>query len=186
VEGEAEVADMTRFKTSGKPPSRRRYEEQNPTVSFRLKRELKEDLKEHLKGTGCSYADFVKDALGREKAMIDERVEILASKRLDAQLEDGVRCLENLVHEVFSLTVDNKRYPPLCPRCDNQELFRCEGREAESKLAHPWVLTWKCPACGFFVNTYKRIDPASTKWIDPDSGSYVDKPKPSARHWLRK
>jgi predicted DNA-binding protein len=124
---------MTKSRGSRKSPSRRRYEERRPTLSFRLDIEDKERLKEHLEGTGCSPADFVKDALGREEAMVDKRVEILASRRLDASVEDRVRCLENLVHEIFSLTVDNKRYPPLCPRCDNQErplewlIFRVSG-----------------------------------------------------------
>ncbi len=164
-----------------KPPSRKRPDERSCVKSCRLDLETDKLLTEHLHSISCSFADFVKDALGREKSMVEKRVEVLASRQMDPSLEDRVRCLENQVHEIFSLTVDNREYPPDCPRCENQELFRCEGRETESTIAHPWVLTWKCPKCGYFINTYKRIDPKSIKWIDPDSYEYIDKPKTSAR-----
>lgn len=173
---------MVKTNKSKKPPSRKRYEEEHPTISFRLDRESRKNLKEHLDGTGCSNADFVKDSLGREKSMIEKRVEMLASRQVDQSLEDRVRSLENLVWEIFSLTVDTRESPPYCPRCEGQELFECEGRETESTIADPWVPTWKCPKCGYFINTYKRIDPKSIKWVDHNSGGYTNKPKPSTRH----
>ncbi len=46
------------------PPSRLRYEESHPTVSFRLRRELHEQLKATLEQSEHSFADFVKEALG--------------------------------------------------------------------------------------------------------------------------
>ncbi len=171
---------------SRKPPSRKRYDERHPTRSCRLDIETDKRLTEHLDSIGCSFSDFVKDSLERGKSMVGKRVEVLASRQMDPSLEDRVRCLENLVHEIFSLIVGTNEYPPYCPRCEGQELFRCEGRETESTIAHPWVPTWKCPKCGFFINTYKRIDPASIKWVDPNSGNYIDKPKTSARHWGKK
>jgi hypothetical protein len=173
-------------KTKHKTPSRARYDESHPVISGRLDRDTYDHLKVYLEESGCSLADFVKDALGREESMVEKRVETLASRQADPSLEERVRCLEDLIHEVFMLTVDTDEYPPLCPRCDNQELFQAEGRETESSLAHPVVFTWKCPGCGFFVDTYKRIDPKSIKWIDPDSGKYIDKPKALARHRLKK
>jgi len=180
------VTDVAKAKESRKPPSRKRYEQEHPTVSFRLDRDTYKCLKGHLESTRCSFADFVKDALGREESMVEKRVELLASRQVDPLLEDRVRCLENLVHEFFSLTVDTDKYPPLCPRCGNQELCRCEGREMKSKLAQPWVITWKCPQCGFFMNTYNRIDPKSINWVAPDTWERIDKPKVSARHQLKK
>jgi len=168
---------MAKPNKSKKSPSRKRYEEEHPTISFRLDRETRKNLKEHLDGTGCSFADFVKDSLGREKSMIEKRVNTHTSRQVSPTDEDRIRCLEDLVQQIFLLTVDTDEYPPYCPHCDNQKLFRCEGRETESGLAQPWVFTWRCRKCGFFVNTYKRIDPKSIKWIDPDSGEYIDKPK---------
>jgi len=176
------MGDMVKTNKSKKPPSRKRYEEEHRTRSARLDRETNERLDKLLEGTGCSFADFIKDALGREEAMIEKRVEMLASRQVDPSLEERVRCLENLVHEIFSLTVDTRKYPPYCPRCEVQELFESEGRETESTIADPWVPTWKCPKCGYFINTYKRIDPKSIKWVDHNSGGYTNKPKPSTRH----
>jgi predicted DNA-binding protein len=177
---------MARTNKSQKSPSRKRYEESHPTRSCRLNEKDDEILKELLEHTGRSFADFVKDHIRKEEAMVEKRVEILASKQIQPAIEHRLNCLEDLVHQIFSTTVDTEKYPPLCPYCDNQELFQAEGREIESRLAHPWVRTWKCPKCGFFINTYKRIEPKSIKWTDPDTGKYIDKPKTSSRHWLGK
>lgn len=173
---------MPKVRKSRKPPSRKRYEDEHPTRSCRLDKEDDELLREHLEHTGRSFADFVKDHLRKEEAMVKEKAEILASRKVDASVEDRVRCLENLVHEIFSLTVNTRKYPPYCPRCEAQELFECEGRETESTARNPWLPTWKCPKCGYFINTYNRIDPKSIKWVDNNSGGYTNKPKPSTRH----
>ena len=45
------------------PPSRLRYEQEHPTVSFRIPRSLKEDLSQILAVSEQSFADFVKEAL---------------------------------------------------------------------------------------------------------------------------
>jgi len=158
------------------PPSRKKYEQENPTISFRAPKRTKERLAKHLEGTGQSVLDFVEDALGREESMVEKRVEMLASRQAGPALEERVRFLESLVHEVFMLTVDTKEYPPLCPHCENQEMRKCEGRQIESSMGCPWVPTWKCPKCGYFLNTYKRIDPESIELIEPEGGRHIDKP----------
>jgi Zn finger protein HypA/HybF involved in hydrogenase expression len=176
-------------KNKKKSPSRIKYEQKHPTISIRLDVESKKSLEEHLEGTGCSAADFVKDHLGREKGMVEKRVEIQASRQVGQSLEGRVRCLEDLVHQIFSIlhmTIDTDEHPFYCPRCDNQELFKVEGREIESGLAEPWVFTWKCPKCGFFIDSGKRIDPKSIHWIDPDTFRRVDKPGVSDEHKLKK
>lgn len=147
-----------------KSPSRMKYEQANPTISFRADKQTKELLREHLEATGHSAADFIKDALGREKSMVKERLEILVSKQM-ATLEDRLRCLEDLALQTYSLAIDTSEFPPLCPRCENQEMRKCEGREIETSIGDPWGPTWKCPKCGYFLNTYKRIDPESIRWI---------------------
>ena len=173
-------------KQGKKPPSRERYEQTHRVKSFRLDEKHDELLEEHLKHTGRSCADFIKEHLMEENAMVEKRIDMIASKLKGPSDEERLRSLENLVYEIFSITVDTQKYPPLCPHCDNQELFQCEGKEIESTIAYPWVRTWKCPKCGFFINTYKRIDPKSIEWIDPDSGGYINKPRTSKRHWLKK
>jgi predicted RNA-binding Zn-ribbon protein involved in translation (DUF1610 family) len=155
---------MAKAKKNRKPPSRKRYEEKHPTISFRLDKETYKCLKGHLEGTGCSIADFIKDALGKEESMIEKRVEILASKQMGPPVEDRLKCVEDLTLQILPLAVDTDKYPPFCPHCGNQKLLRCEGREVGSTSANSWAPTWKCPKCGFFMNTYKRIDPKSIQW----------------------
>jgi len=124
--------------------------------------------------------------------MVVKRIEMLAPEHTAPSVEDRLRCLEDLLHQVLLMayvlfmTVDAVEWPPRCPHCDNQELIRCEGRETESSLAHGWVITWKCPKCGFSINTHKRIDPKSIEWLDLGGGSHTGKPKASARSRRKK
>lgn len=59
-------------KKNHKPPSRGRYEESHPAVSFRVQRSLYNDLKTFLSQRGMSFADFVKEAMGVQQAAIRE------------------------------------------------------------------------------------------------------------------
>ena len=53
------------------PPSRLRYEQEHPTVSFRVPRVLKDELKEILDISEQSFADFVKEALGAKTPNVE-------------------------------------------------------------------------------------------------------------------
>ncbi|MBA7646768.1 hypothetical protein ES703_54534 [subsurface metagenome] len=55
-----------------KPPSRVRYEEQHPVISFRVDREFFTELRALRYESGKSYADFMKIAAGIMKPDIDE------------------------------------------------------------------------------------------------------------------
>lgn len=59
-------------KDSHKPPSRIRYEQSHPTISFRVSRETYDKLKEHLTRRRVSFADFVKESLGTQKLKIPD------------------------------------------------------------------------------------------------------------------
>jgi len=59
-------------KAKHKPPSRERYEANNPTVSFRVSRELYEKLNEIREKTGKSYADIIKEWLGVQEPTIQK------------------------------------------------------------------------------------------------------------------
>ena len=177
---------MVKRKVIPKKPSRARYEKQHPVFSARLDRETYDRIKSHLAGTGCSFADLLKDAIGREESMVEERVQMLTSRKAAPSLEDRVRCLEDLVHQLFSVAVTTHKWLPICPHCHNQELLRAEGTEAESTFAIPQVLTWHCPRCGFFLNTFARIDPKSLKWVEPNVGQFASKPAASAKSRRKK
>ena len=55
-----------------KPPSRKRYEQNNPTISFRVSREVHDKLKDHLARRRVSFADFVKESLGVQQIQIPD------------------------------------------------------------------------------------------------------------------
>ncbi len=55
-----------------KPPSRKRYEQNNPTISFRVSREVHDKLKDHLARRHVSFADFVKESLGVQQLQIPD------------------------------------------------------------------------------------------------------------------
>ncbi len=171
---------MAKNKTNQKKPSRKQYEAEHPTISFRLDKETYGRLKAHLEGTGCSFASFIKDALGREESMVEKRVEMIASTRVDPSIEERVRYLQGLVHELY-LRQDTKEWPPSCPHCENEELYECEGVETQIKERRPEMTTWRCAKCGFFIDTSHCIDPKSLRWLNPNTGKFTDKATPSRK-----
>lgn len=59
-----------------KPPSRVRYEQSHPTVSFRLPRDVYVLLKQRLDDLEMSFAGFVKESLGLQQAKMHDIEEI--------------------------------------------------------------------------------------------------------------
>ncbi|MFC1861566.1 hypothetical protein ACFLYL_04790 [Chloroflexota bacterium] len=59
-------------KATHKPPSRLRYENNNPTISFRVSREVYDKLKAHLARRDVSFANFVKESLGVQQTQIPD------------------------------------------------------------------------------------------------------------------
>jgi predicted DNA-binding protein len=156
---------MATRKQAKKKPSRVAYEESHPTISFRLDKETHHRLKEHLKATGCSFADFVKDALGREESMVDKRVRKLASREieqrqtpaLDLELYDLVLDLAN-----WNIILWRNLPDPLqvtCPSC----LFPSRLSGKESKVVTLEMVEdgdFKCPECGLRLK-----NPPQLAWI---------------------
>jgi hypothetical protein len=169
---------MNKKQPAQKKPSRKRYEEEHPTISFRLDKATYERLKEHLEMAGCSFASFIKDSLGREETMVEKRVEMIASAKVDPSIETQVRYLKGLVHELH-MRHNTRKWPPACPHCENDELYLCEGVETLITTRHPEMPTWKCAKCGFFIDTSHRIDPKSLRWVNPDTDKFTDRPTPS-------
>jgi len=177
---------MVKVSKNKKPPSRKRYEEEHRTRSVRFDRETNEHLDKLLEGLDLSFSGYVKAHISRDEAMIEKKAEIMASRQTAPSVEDRLGCLEDLVYHILSLGVDTDKYPPYCPRCGGQKMLRCEGRQIESKITHSYVPTWKCPKCGFFINTYRRIDPTSIRWNAPRSVKHIDKPTLPVKPRLKK
>lgn len=151
---------MTRNKSVTSKPSRRRYEEKHPTVSFRLDREIYDRLREHLAGAGCSFADFIKDSLGREKSMIERRVEMLASRKADPSAEERLRFLESFMSLVMIRTY-NHQIPWGCPRCGKD---LADAMVAKKGSRDPDIFVYACPTCHYLV----------TPWLDAPQGIDLD------------
>lgn len=72
---------MPRKKQGKKTPSRLRYEQANPTVSFRLPREIRARLESQMEAPGLSPAQWVQQHLDQDDARANMRAEILARER---------------------------------------------------------------------------------------------------------
>ena len=166
---------MAKVSKNKKPPSRQRYEAEHRTRSVRLNTEENEHLDKLLEGLDLSFSGYVKAHIRKDEAMIEKKAEIMASKQAPPSVEERLRCLEDLVYDILSLRVDTDKYPPYCPRCEGQHMLKCEGRETEASSPDSWVPTRKCPRCGFFLDTYRRIDPKSIKCNDPRSVKHIHK-----------
>jgi len=97
-------------------------------------------------------------------------------KYVAAPLEERVWCLEHFVHYIIGVAIDREEYPPLCPQCEDQDMLMVEGKETETRRAKPYTHTWACPKCAFFLNTYRRLDPGSIWWVDPETGKLLQSP----------
>jgi len=71
-------------KKTHKAPARIRYEQSHPTVSFRLSKELYDQLMEQLASRDITAADFVKEALGAKRIKTPNIAEIK-----DAEYKQG-------------------------------------------------------------------------------------------------
>jgi len=98
------------------------------------------------------------------------------SKQCITPLEEKVRCLEHLVHYLVGMTTGRDEAPPLCPHCENQDLLWAEGQQSEARRTVPDIHTWACPKCGFFIDTYQRIDPESIRWVSRKTGMLLKSP----------
>lgn len=80
-----------------KKPSRSRYEESNPTLSFRVNRDVYQRFKGHIRATGQSGSEFLRVALDQEEARVNARVEELAGRQ--DNLKQQLGNLERLIKE---------------------------------------------------------------------------------------
>jgi hypothetical protein len=102
-------------------------------------------------------------------------------KHVAPPLEERVRCLEALVHYLTGIAIVTGDYPPTCPHCLNQDLLWADAKELEALGAFPYIHTWACPKCGFFVDTYGRIDPESIKFVDLETDKPLRSPHKRSR-----
>jgi hypothetical protein len=163
-----------------KKPSRKKYEESHPVFSARLDRDTYERLKEHLTGTGCSFAGFIKDSLGREESMIEKRVEMLASQKVEPSVEERLKYLEGLTNQIVTAvgSISPGEFESCvvaCPRCCDSDLFPYTGKGV---LTGRTLLIWKCYKCGFITRAQEPVD---RKSLHPYPAGRI-----SSKSWLEK
>jgi len=108
---------------SKKTPSRIRYEQSHPTVSFRVSKELYDRLQAIKETTGLSNADLLKIAAGKLEVKIRREDEI----RQQAYEEGRLKGFE-LAESIFKIT-----YP--CGKCKRMmEVDTEEEKEAIRKF----------------------------------------------------
>lgn len=166
-------------KKKRKPPSRGKYEAEHPVISFRTDRATKSRIEELCTVLGCSYADLMKHAAGVAESLIERNVDSLASKKL-GKLEEGLEWIDHLLCELLC-TLRENNLTALCPRCDSKgkynALYLAWGEEIDPSGKRGEVPTWKCPKCGWYWDTFGRIEPKSIKWDDPSAAKSSLKPK---------
>jgi hypothetical protein len=90
-----EVVNMARRRAGRKKPSRARYEQAHPTISFRLPLETHGRLLEQMQALGLSAAAWVKVHLDQDDRRANARAELLAGRR--DNLRQELERLEQLV-----------------------------------------------------------------------------------------
>lgn len=153
---------MARDKGKPKPPSRRRYEENNPTISCRLTREDKGRLDKNLKKTGRSFSKFVIDALEDDESKVVQRIEMLAKEQAPLCSDDRLKCLEDILLQASVYLMDHK-WPLYCPLCEDTELIYASGCV---NIRNKWgvdIMTLKCPKCGYYLDSPRNIAPESLR-----------------------
>jgi hypothetical protein len=88
---------MPKRRPTKKKPSRARYEEAHPTISFRLPVETHSRLMEQMQALGLSAASWVKDHLDQDDKQVEARAEILAGRRDNLRRE--LKVLEHLIEQ---------------------------------------------------------------------------------------
>lgn len=106
-------------KSTHKTPSQIRYEQSHPTMSFRLPKELYDQLKEHLATRGASFADFVRESLGAQQLKMPDMEEIK-----EKAWNEGYDQAEEDYEIFFYCSVCNKRVAVLSGSKCHQEIMR--------------------------------------------------------------
>ena len=93
---------MRRKKQINKCPSRVRYEQNNPVVSFRLTRETHAELLAQIDVQGGSFTAWVKDHMRQDNERANARAECLARERdnIGQQIKRKLRVLAKLSRRV--------------------------------------------------------------------------------------
>jgi len=149
-------------------PSRKKYDEENPILSIRVPKALKERFERHLAPSKQAPAIFIESTLDKEETVINERLNACIEQRF-AAFKHRIDTIEAMVTQLICTLIDNN-LPILCPQCERKggyKLFLAWGFRRVANGKPEEYHTWKCPHCGWFYDLYGGMDPTSIKWYDP-------------------
>jgi len=105
-------------------PSQIRYLENNPVISFRLKKEEKEKLKEIVKDTNTSVSEWVSDFVRGKAENEEEKLRLLKENRA---LKKTNKTLRTKIKNVI-------RFKVPCSVCGNDLVFEPSDENWESRI----------------------------------------------------
>jgi len=161
-------------------PSRKKYDDNNPTSSFRLPKQLKEQLEKHLATSGQTPRQFIESILKGEQALINQRVNARVEQLFGA-FKKRVDLIDDLVYQML-FTLRENNLSALCPRCKDKgdyRLFEVLSYQPGPNGRPEEFPTWKCPHCGWFYDIQGHIKPAYLQWDDPVSALREGRRKPN-------
>jgi flagellar biosynthesis/type III secretory pathway protein FliH len=124
-----------------KPPSRRRYEEQNPTVSFRISKDKKEELDSLVKELGITKKEWLEGVIGDDREQFNKAFDdgFSAGKKggYDTGYDEGREDGREDAKDEFVITVP-------CSFCDEPVPVDTEERQEKvsatiAKLHTDWT-----------------------------------------------
>lgn len=98
---------MKRDKAKRTPPSRKKYEQENPTVSCRVPKELYDGLKAAKDADGRSFTDILKLGLGILELKVSKEQEA-RGEGFEEGFGDGYEAAESLYKVTFPCSVCRK------------------------------------------------------------------------------
>lgn len=105
-------------KTKRRPPSRARYEQEHPTISFRADKPFKRRAEKLCNELNCSYADLMKFAVDKVEELMKQRVKELLDTRLQ-YLERTLEFIDDFLWQILC-ALDEHDLPAFCPRCQEK------------------------------------------------------------------
>jgi len=150
-------------------PSRKKYDEENPIVSFRLPWRLKMKLQQHLAASGQSFTKFTRSILDEEIAVVNERLNAIIDKKFGRYRKE-IDYYDDLTKQSLNTLYDDDMRA-YCPRCDEKNvndytallpavfLQKRDGSPTKCQ-------TWRCPCCGWYYDMKGELDPSKFKWCD--------------------
>jgi hypothetical protein len=150
-------------------PSRKKYDEEHPIVSFRLPWRLKKKLQQHLAASGQSSARFIRSILDEEIAVVNERLNARIDKKYGRYRKE-IDYYDHMIKQSLDIIYDDDMRA-FCPRCDeknpNDYTVLLPATFLQKRDGSPTKCqTWRCPCCGWYYDMKNELSLSKVEWLD--------------------